>query len=187
VRQTVRATTVVAVRRDRQLALAGDGQVTLGQGTIMKHSAQKIRRLYHGQVLAGFAGGVADAFALFEAFETRLEGARGDLARAAVELVRDWRTERVLRRLEALLLVGDRRHLFLLSGAGELIAPDDGILAIGSGAPYALAAARALIRHTALSAAEVARESLLLASEICVYTNDRIQLETLEAEAEGEP
>jgi ATP-dependent HslUV protease subunit HslV len=178
------ATTVVGVRRDGRLALGADGQVTLGQGTVVKHTALKLRRLYRGRVLAGFAGGVADAFALFEAFEQRLEGYHGDLQRAAVELCRDWRTDRGLRRLDAVLLVGDRRNLLLLSGSGEVIAPDDGVLAIGSGGPYALAAARALLRHTALPADAVCREALQVASEICVYTNDHIQVESLDGDAD---
>lgn len=179
--ETLHATTVVGIQHAGELALAADGQVTFGQGTILKHTASKLRRLYHGEVLAGFAGGVADALALFEAFEVRLEGRRGDLERAAVELCRDWRTDRTLRRLDALLLVGDREHLLLLSGAGEVIAPDDGVLAIGSGGSYALAAARALRRFTTLSASDVAREALKIAGEICIYTNDRIQVETLGA------
>ncbi|WP_027718404.1 ATP-dependent protease subunit HslV [Desulfovirgula thermocuniculi] len=172
-------TTIVAVRRDGRVAIAGDGQVTFGQGTIMKQQAKKIRRLYNNQVLAGFAGAAADALALFEKFEGKLEAYRGQLQRAAVELVKEWRTDRFLRRLEALLVVADRNHLLIISGSGEVIEPDDGIAAIGSGGPYALAAARALARHTALSAGEIAREALLIASEICVYTNDRITVEEL--------
>lgn len=169
----IRGTTVICVARDGKVAMAGDGQVTLGQ-TVLKHTAKKIRKLYHDQVLAGFAGGVADAFALFTRFEAKLEEFSGNLDRAAVELVKDWRMDRALRRLEAMLIVADASHQFLLSGSGELIAADDGILAIGSGGPYALASARALVRHTGLSARQVAEESLRIAAEICVYTNNEV-------------
>ncbi|BAS27492.1 ATP-dependent protease subunit HslV [Limnochorda pilosa] len=172
-------TTIVGVRRDGRAALAGDGQVTLGEHTIVKRGARKVRRLYHGQVLAGFAGSVADAFALFERFETRLESYHGNLQRAAVELAKEWRTDRALRRLDALLVVMDAEALLVLSGTGEVIEPDDGVAAVGSGGPYALAAARALLAHSDLSAPEIARESLLIASSICVYTNDQIVLEEL--------
>jgi ATP-dependent HslUV protease subunit HslV len=158
--------------------MAADGQVTLGQ-TALKHTAKKVRRLYKEQVLAGFAGGVADAFALFTRFEAKLDEYHGNLERAAVELVKDWRTDRALRRLEATLIVADREHQLLLSGSGELIAPDDGILAIGSGGPFALAAARALLRHAKMPAREVAQESLRIAGEICIYTNDKITVEEL--------
>ena len=173
------ATTVVAVKTPQGAAIAGDGQVTMGEHTIMKNSARKVRRLYEGKVLAGFAGSVADAFALFEKFEARLSEAHGNLLRAAVELAKDWRTDRALRQLEALLVVMDTQYLLVISGTGEIIEPDDGIAAIGSGGPYALAAARALSRHTQLTAVEIARESLLVASEICVYTNDQITVEEL--------
>jgi ATP-dependent HslUV protease, peptidase subunit HslV len=166
-------TTVLCVAREGRVAMAADGQVTFGQ-TVLKHGARKVRKLYKDQVLAGFAGGVADAFALFTRFEAKLEEFNGNLERAAVELVKDWRTDRALRRLEAMLIVADTKDQLLLSGSGELIAPDDGILAIGSGGPYALAAARALVRHGDLSAREVAEESLRIAGEICVYTNDQI-------------
>ncbi|HEY8530830.1 MAG TPA: ATP-dependent protease subunit HslV, partial [Limnochorda sp.] len=176
-RTGLHGTTIVGVLRDGRAALAGDGQVTFGEQTIMKRTARKVRRLYHGQVLAGFAGSVADAFALFERFETRLESFHGNLQRAAVELAKEWRTDRALRRLEALLVVMDTAHLLILSGTGEIIEPDDGIAAVGSGGPYALAAARALLAHTELSAADIARESLLIASGICVYTNDQIVVE----------
>lgn len=159
--------------------MAGDGQVTLGEQTIMKRTARKVRRLYHGQVLAGFAGSVADAFALFERFETRLESYHGNLQRSAVELAKEWRTDRALRRLEALLVVMDASNLLILSGTGEVIEPDDGVAAVGSGGPFALAAARALLAHTELSAADIARESLVIASGICVYTNDQIVVEEL--------
>ncbi len=172
-------TTIIAVRQGGTVALAGDGQVTLGQ-TVVKHKAKKIQRLHNGQVLAGFAGSTADAMALIHRFEARLEEFRGNLQRAAVELAKEWRTDRSLRRLEAFLVVADREATFLLSGAGDVIAPDDGIVAVGSGGPMALAAARALARHTALDAASVAREAMRLAAEICVYTNDQIEVETLE-------
>lgn len=175
------ATTVLGVLRDGVLALAGDGQVTQGSGMVLKHGARKVRAIYHGRVLAGFAGGVADAFTLFEAFEERLESRHGDLERAAVELARDWRSDRQLRRLEAMLLVGDARQLLLIAGTGEVVTPDDGVLAIGSGGPYALAAARALLRHTPLGAEPVARAAMAVAAEICVYTNDRVEVLTLAA------
>ncbi|MGB9803272.1 ATP-dependent protease subunit HslV [Desulfofundulus sp.] len=173
------STTIVAVQKNGRVALAGDGQVTFGQHTILKHQARKIRRLHNNQVLAGFAGSVADAFTLFEKFEGKLETYHGQLQRAAVELAKEWRMDKFLRRLEALLVVADRRHLLVLSGGGEVIEPDDGIAAIGSGGPYALAAARALAKHTDLSAGEIAREALMIAAGICVYTNDNITLEEL--------
>jgi ATP-dependent HslUV protease subunit HslV len=171
-------TTILAVRLRGTCALAGDGQVTLGQ-TVVKHHAKKIQRLHNGQVLAGFAGSTADAMALIHRFEARLEEHRGNLQRAAVELAKEWRTDRSLRRLEAFLVVADRDATFLLSGAGDVITPDDGIVAVGSGGPYALAAARALARHTTLEAAEVAREAMRVASEICIFTNDQVEVETL--------
>jgi ATP-dependent HslUV protease, peptidase subunit HslV len=171
-------TTILAVRHQGHCAVAGDGQVTLGQ-TVVKHGARKIRRLHNGQVLAGFAGSTADAMALFTKFEAKIEEYRGNLERAAVELAREWRTDRVLRRLEAFLVVADRDASFLLSGAGDVIAPDDGIIAIGSGGSYALAAARALVRHTSLDATAIAQEAMKIASEICVYTNANIAVETL--------
>jgi ATP-dependent HslUV protease subunit HslV len=174
------ATTIVAVKKDGRVAMAGDGQVTFGQATILKKGAKKIRRLFNGRVLAGFAGSVADAFTLFEKFEGKLEAYRGNIQRAAVELAKDWRTDRVLRRLEALLVVADQERLLVLSGSGEVIEPDDGVVAIGSGGPYALAAARALIRHTGLPAAEIVREALSIAAGICVYTNDQITVEELD-------
>jgi len=175
---TLHGTTILAVRHNGACAMAGDGQVTLGQ-TVVKHGARKIRRLHGGEVLAGFAGSTADAMALFSKFEAKIEEYRGNLERAAVELARDWRTDRVLLRLEAFLVVADRQSAFLLSGAGDVIAPDDGIVAIGSGGPYALAAARALARHTAMDAATVAHEAMKIAASICVYTNDSIVVETL--------
>jgi ATP-dependent HslUV protease, peptidase subunit HslV len=171
-------TTILAVRRDGRAAIAGDGQVTLGQ-TVMKHTARKLRRLHNGQVLAGFAGSAADGLALFSRFEAKIEEYRGSLERAAVELSKEWRTDRVLRRLEAFLVVSDRESSFLLSGAGDVIAPDDGIVAVGSGAPYALAAARALVRHTEMDAGTLALEAMKIAAQICVYTNDTITVETL--------
>jgi ATP-dependent HslUV protease subunit HslV len=172
-------TTILAVRHGGQVAIAGDGQVTLGQ-TVMKQRAKKIQRLHNGQVLAGFAGSTADALALIHRFEARLEEYRGNLPRAAVELAKEWRTDRSLRRLEAFLVVADREATFVLSGAGDVLSPDDGLAAVGSGGPMALAAARALVRHaTTLDAAGIARESLEIASEICIYTNDAIEVETL--------
>lgn len=175
----IRATTVVAVRRDGRGAMAGDGQVTLGERTIVKRTARKIRRIYHGQVLVGFAGAAADAFTLFEKLEAKLESYRGSLRRAAVELAKEWRTDRVLRRLEAMLVALGREELLIISGSGEVIEPDDSVAAVGSGAPYALAAARALLAHTQLGAAAIAREALSIAASICVFTNDEIALETL--------
>lgn len=173
------ATTIVAVRHQGKTAIAGDGQVTFGQNTVMKHNAKKVRRLYHGKVLAGFAGSVADAFTLFAKFEGKLEEFNGNMMRAAVELAKEWRSDRVLRRLEALLIVVDEQHLLIISGNGEVIEPDDGVTAIGSGGAYALAAARALVQHSSLSAAEVVRNALEIAAGICVYTNDHITVEEL--------
>jgi ATP-dependent HslUV protease, peptidase subunit HslV len=167
------ATTILAVRRDDQVALGGDGQVTVGE-TVMKSNAQKVRLLRGGKLLAGFAGAAADAFTLFEKFEEKLERYPGNMPKAAVELAKDWRSDRVLRRLEALLAVVDRTHGFVISGTGDIIEPDDGILAIGSGGAYALAAARALRANTALSPAEIVRKGLTIAGEICIYTNDNI-------------
>jgi len=174
----VRATTVLAIRRDGKTAIAADGQVTLGD-TVVKQGAKKLRRLSDGKVVAGFAGSTADAQALFVRFEAKLEEYRGNLERAAVELAKDWRTDRALRRLDALLVVADKDHILLVSGNGDLIEPDDGLLAIGSGGPFALAAARALIQHTTLSASSIAEEAMRVAAGICVYTNDRILLEEL--------
>lgn len=173
------ATTIIAIKKDKRVAIAGDGQVTFGQATIMKHGARKIRRLYQGRVLAGFAGSVADAFTLFERFEGKLEEYHGNLQRAAVELAKAWRTDRMLRNLEALLVVADQENLLLISGSGEVIEPDDGIAAIGSGGNYALAAARALVNHTDLSAGELVKEAMKIAASICVYTNDNIIVEEL--------
>ena len=175
---TLHGTTILAVRHRGGLALAGDGQVTLGQ-TVVKHKARKIQRLHGGAVLAGFAGSTADSMALIHKFEARLEEFRGNLQRAAVELAKEWRTDRVLRRLEAFLVVADRESTFLLSGAGDVIAPDDGLVAVGSGGPYALAAARALSRHTSMDAGTLAAEALKIAGQICVYTNQEISVEVL--------
>ncbi|MDR2515338.1 MAG: ATP-dependent protease subunit HslV [Christensenellaceae bacterium] len=172
-----RGTTILAVQRGGQTAIAGDGQVTMGEHTIMKHGAKKVRRLYGGRVVVGFAGSVADAFALSEKFETCLEQYAGNLSRAAVELAQTWRMDKAMRRLEAMLLAADGKELLLISGTGEVIAPDDGVLAIGSGGNYALAAARALTRNTELSAREIAQKGLEIAAEICVYTNDHISVE----------
>lgn len=174
----IRATTVVCVRRDGQVAIAGDGQVTVGN-TIMKHGAAKVRRLYHDKILAGFAGSAADAFALFGRFEAKLDEYRGNLERSVVELAKDWRMDKYLRQLQAFLIVANNEKAYLISGTGDLIQPDDGILAIGSGGSFALAAARALMNHTSLSASQIAAESLRIASSICIYTNDNITVETL--------
>jgi len=174
----IRATTVVSVRHKGKVALAGDGQVSIGP-TIVKAGARKVRKIYHDRVLAGFAGTAADAFALFEKFEARLEEYRGNLSRAAVELAKDWRTDRVLRRLEALLAVADQERSFILSGTGEVIEPDDGVIGIGSGGPFALAAARALMAHSDLDAKQIVEEAMRIAAGICVYTNDRISVEEL--------
>lgn len=171
----IRGTTIIAVRKNAQTAIAGDGQVTMGQSTVMKHGAKKVRRLYHDQVVAGFAGSVADAFTLFERFEARLEEYRGNLERAAVELAKEWRTDKYLRQLEALLIVASATKLLILSGNGEVVEPDDDIAAIGSGGNYALAAARAFSQaDTALTAAQIAEKSLHIAADICVYTNHNI-------------
>ncbi len=171
-------TTVVAVSRGGRVAVAGDGQVTMGNA-VLKKTARKIRRLYEGQVLAGFAGSTADAFTLFEKFDAKLSEFGGNLRRAAVELAKDWRTDRVLRRLEALMVVTDGKDLMLLSGNGDVVEPDDGVVGIGSGGSFALAAARALILHTDLPAGEIAREAVRVASEICVFTNDNIVSEEI--------
>ena len=175
---STRGTTVLLVRRNGRVALAGDGQVTLGE-TIMKSSAKKVRRLYNDRILAGFAGATADAFSLLTRFESKLEQYHGNLERAAIELSKEWRTDKLLRHLEALLVVADNKNSFLLSGNGDVIAPDDGVLAIGSGGSYALAAARALIKHTNLSAREIAVEALGISGEICIYSNQNIIVEEL--------
>lgn len=173
------ATTIVAVKRNGRVAIAGDGQVTFGGNMILKHQAKKVRRLHNDKVVAGFAGSVADAFTLFEMFEKKLEEFRGNLPRAAVELAKEWRLDKVLRRLEALLIIADAEHLLIISGNGEVIEPDDEVTAIGSGGSYALAAARALVKHTGMSAAEIAREAMQIAAGICVYTNSNIIVEEL--------
>ncbi|WP_054706791.1 ATP-dependent protease subunit HslV [Bacillus sp. JCM 19041] len=175
------ATTIFAIAHNGGFAMAGDGQVTLGNAVVMKHTARKVRKIYRDNVIAGFAGSVADAFTLFEKFEAKLEEYNGNLQRASVELAKEWRSDRVLRKLEAMLIVMDRTDLLLVSGTGEVIQPDDGILAIGSGGNYALSAGRALKNHAAsLSASEIARAALETASDICVYTNDQIIVEVLD-------
>ncbi len=176
----MRHTTILSVRRAGETAVGGDGQVTQNQ-SIMKHAAVKVRRMYGNKVLAGFSGGVADALTLFERFEHKLEQHSGNLPRAAVELAKEWRTDKALRRLEALLAVADAKHSLIISGCGDCIEPDDGIIAIGSGGPYALAAARALLKHSKLSAEKIVKEALLITSAICIYTNDKITVEKLNA------
>ena len=174
----IRSTTVLCIRREGRVVMAADGQVTLGD-SVIKHSAKKIRRLYQDKVLAGFAGSTADAFSLFGRFESKLEQYAGNLGRAAVELAKDWRTDKMLRNLEALLVVADPSQTYLLSGSGDVIEPDEGIAAIGSGGSYALAAARALMQNTDLSAREIAEKSLRIAGQICIYTNDQLTIEEL--------
>jgi len=171
-------TTIVGVRHKGMVAIGGDGQVTLGQ-TVMKHQSNKIRKLYNGTILAGFAGAAADAFTLFEKFEEKLERFSGNLPKVAVELAKEWRTDKYLRRLEALLTIMDKKYSYLVSGTGDVIEPDDGIIAIGSGGNYALAAARSLVNHSSLNAEEIVRESLKIAADICIYTNHNISIETL--------
>lgn len=174
----IRSTTVLAVRRDGKVAVAGDGQVTFDK-TVMKSAARKVRRLYNDKIIAGFAGSTADAFSLFSRFEAKLEQYRGQLQRAAVELGKEWRTDKYLRHLEALLLVADETSSLVISGGGDVIEPDDGVVAIGSGAPYATAAARAMLRHTDLSARQIVEEAMKIASEICIYTNNNLKIEEL--------
>jgi ATP-dependent HslUV protease subunit HslV len=176
--QMTQATTIICIRHKDKIAMAGDGQVTIGQ-TIFKKKANKIRRLFNGKVLAGFAGATSDAFALFSRFEKKLEEYRGNLSRAAIELAQDWRLDKALRRLEALLIVANQDSSYLISGTGDVVEPDDGIIAIGSGGPFALAAARALVGHTDLSAKEIALEAMKISADICVYTNDQIFVEEL--------
>jgi ATP-dependent HslUV protease, peptidase subunit HslV len=178
----IRATTVLAVRRGGRAVMAGDGQVSLGE-TIMKHKAVKVRFIYKDTVLVGFAGAAADAFNLFEKLEAKLEKFKGSLTRAAVELAKDWRTDRILRRLEALILAMDKEHMFIISGTGDVIEPDESVAAIGSGGPYALAAARALVAHSTLDAASIAREALRIAASICLYTNEEIVVHEIGAKA----
>ncbi|MGA1863637.1 MAG: ATP-dependent protease subunit HslV [bacterium] len=172
----IQSTTILVVRKGSQTVVGGDGQVSLGN-TILKHNAKKVRRMYKDQVVAGFAGSVADAFALFSRFETKLDEYSGQLSRAAVEMAKDWRTDRVLRKLEALLAVADKEHSFIISGNGDVIEPEDGIIGIGSGGPYAVAAAKALVAHTNMGAREIVETSLKIASSICVYTNENIIIE----------
>ena len=177
-RREFRSTTILLVRRDGRVALAGDGQVTMGD-TIMKSGARKVRRLYNDKILAGFAGASADAFSLLTRFEGKLEQYHGNLERAAIELSKEWRTDKILRHLEALLIVADEKGSFLLSGNGDVIAPDGGVLAIGSGGPYALAAARALLEHTEMGAREIAEQALRIAGDICIYSNHQIVIEEI--------
>jgi len=173
-----RGTTILMVRRNDKVAVAGDGQVTFGE-MVMKHKAKKVRRIYHGKIIVGFAGASADALHLFDRLETKLEAHQGNLTRAVVELAKDWRTDRILRRLEALLLAVDGKNSFLISGTGDVIEPDEGVMAIGSGGPYALAAARALMAHTDLSPKDICREAMNIAGSLCVYTNSEIIIEEL--------
>lgn len=173
-----KGTTILCVRRDGKVALAGDGQVTMGN-TVLKHNAKKIRRMYNDKIIAGFAGATADAFTLFEKFEGKIEQYRGNLTRAAVELAKDWRTDKMLRRLEALLIISDAEHTFILSGTGDVIEPDSGIAAIGSGGPYAQAAATALYENSGLQAREIVEKAMQIAASICIYTNTSINLEEL--------
>ena len=178
-KRKIRSTTVICIRRDNQVVMAGDGQVTLGN-EVIKASAKKLRRLYNDKVLAGFAGSTADAFALFARFETKLEQFNGNLPRSVVELAKDWRTDRILRHLEAILLVADVKNTYLVSGTGDVIEPDEGIAAIGSGGQYALAAATALLRNTKLSARQIAEQAMEIAGKICIFTNDNVTYEELE-------
>jgi len=174
----LKGTTILSVRHKGKIVIAGDGQVTLDT-TVMKHRARKVRKLYNNMVLAGFAGATADAFTLFERFEGKLEQYNGNILRAAVELAKDWRTDKLLRRLEALLVVADKDHSLIISGNGDVVEPDDGIVAIGSGGPYAQAAARALVAHSKLDAKTIAQEAMRITAEICIYTNDQIVIEEL--------
>jgi ATP-dependent HslUV protease, peptidase subunit HslV len=174
----IRSTTILSVRRDGKLAMGGDGQVTMGE-SVMKSKARKIRRLFNEKVIAGFAGSTADALSLFSRFEQKLEEYHGNLSRSVVELAKDWRTDRALRHLEALLLVADAKNTYLLSGNGDVIEPDDGIVAIGSGGPFALAAARALVKHTEMPAKEIVQEAMLIAGQICIFTNDQVVIEEI--------
>lgn len=177
----IRGTTILAVKRNGKITVAGDGQVTL-ENTILKHGARKVRRLYNNQVIVGFAGATADAFTLFDRFDQKLEQYNGNLLRAAVELTKDWRTDRVLRHLEALMIAVNKDNSLIISGNGDVIEADDDVMAIGSGGPYALIAARALLRHSNLSAVEIAREAMKMTAEVCIYTNDHITIEELDTE-----
>ncbi len=176
--RVIHATTILSVRHHDRTVIAGDGQVTFGN-TVLKQGARKIRRLYNDSILAGFAGSAADSFALFSRFESKLEQYRGNLERSAVELARDWRSDRLLRRLEAMMIVADRKTTFLLSGTGDLIEPDDGVVAVGSGGPFAMAAARALTKHSTLDARQIAQEAMAIAADICIYTNQSLTIEEL--------
>ncbi|MBI4685114.1 MAG: ATP-dependent protease subunit HslV [Nitrospirae bacterium] len=173
-----RGTTILCIRRDGKVAIAGDGQVTMGS-TVLKHNAKKIRKMYNDKIVAGFSGATADAFTLFERFEAKIESYRGNIKRAAVELAKDWRTDRILRRLEALLIIADQDHTFIISGTGDVIEPEEGIAAIGSGGPYAQAAAKALFENTDLPAKDIVERSMKIASNICIYTNEYIAIEEL--------
>ncbi len=175
----LRGTTILAVKDENGVAMAGDGQVTLGQSIVMKHTARKVRRIYRDRIIAGFAGATADAFTLFERFEAKLEEFRGNLTRASVEMAKDWRKDKYLRKLEAMLIVADAEHILILSGTGDVIEPDDGLAAIGSGGAYALSAARALARNTDLAAEEICLRSMAIAGEICVFTNNNLTVETI--------
>lgn len=172
-------TTIIAVRKNNKVTIAGDGQVTMGQSMVMKHTAKKVRRLYKGKVIGGFAGATADAFTLFERFESKLEESGGNLMRAAVALAKDWRNDKFLRKLEAMLLVADVEHILILTGTGDVIEPDDGVAAIGSGGSFALSAARALVKHSDLNAFDIAKEAMAIAGEICVFTNTNVTFESL--------
>lgn len=174
----IKGTTILCVRRNGKVAIAGDGQVTMGN-TVLKHNAKKIRTMYDGKIVAGFSGATADAFTLFERFEAKIESYRGNIKRAAVELAKDWRTDKILRRLEALLVISDKDYTFIISGTGDVIEPEDGIAAIGSGGPYAQAAAKALISNTNISAREIVEKSMKIASDICIYTNENLTIEEL--------
>lgn len=173
----LRGTTILAVKKGDKTVVAGDGQVTMGQATVMKHGAKKVRRLYHDSVVVGFAGSVADAFTLFERFEEKLEQYSGSLLRAAVELAQEWRSDKALRKLEAMIIAADKDNILIISGTGEVIEPDDGVVAIGSGGNYAMSAAKALVRNTKMDAKKIALEGMKIASEICVYTNDNFTVE----------
>ena len=173
-----KGTTILCVRRDGKVVIAGDGQVTMGN-TVLKHNAKKVRTMYDNKLIAGFSGATADAFTLFERFEAKIESYRGNIKRAAVELAKDWRTDKILRRLEALLIIADKEHTFIISGTGDVIEPEDGVAAIGSGGPYAQAAAKALFENTNLPAREIVEKSMKIASNICIYTNDNLTIEEL--------
>jgi len=179
-KDSIHGTTILAVRRDNAVAVAGDGQVTMNT-IVLKHQARKIRRLYHDKIIAGFSGATADAFTLFEKFEKKLEQYNGNITRAAVELAKDWRMDKMLRRLEALLIIADKEQSLIISGTGDVIEPDDQVIAIGSGGPYAQAAAKALVDHTTMSAREIAFESMKIAANLCIYTNEKITIEQLDS------